>query len=59
MPSLLKLALYLLALTLVVPAFVWAQSTSWRAAWNAWKQFGAWYGGLLLLGLVVWLFMAV
>lgn len=54
--SLLKLAAFLLALTLVVPALVWAQSTSWRAAWGAWRQFGAWMGALYALGFVVWLF---
>lgn len=57
MPSILKLALCLFAFTLVVPAMVWGQSTSWRAAWAAWKQYGTWYGGLLLVGLTVWLGM--
>lgn len=59
MPSLLKLALYLFALTLVVPVFVWCQSTSWRTAWLAWRQFGAWMGGLYLLGLLVWIGMGM
>jgi hypothetical protein len=58
LPSLLKLALFLLALTLVVPALVWAQSTSWRLAWLAWRQYAAWMGALYALGAVVWLFIA-
>jgi hypothetical protein len=57
MPSLLKLALCLAALTLIVPALVWCQSTSWRAAWSAWKQFGTWYFGLLGVALVIWVGM--
>jgi hypothetical protein len=58
LPSLLKLALFLLALTLVVPALVLAHSTSWRLAWLAWKQYAAWVGALYLLGFLSWLFMA-
>ena len=58
MPSVLKLALALFALTLVVPLFVWGNTTSWRAAFTAWKQFAAWMGALYLIGLVAWLFMS-
>lgn len=57
MPSVLKLALYLTALTLIVPLLVWAQSTSWRVAWSAWKGYAAWMGGLYAIGLLVWLGM--
>ena len=53
-----KLALYLLAHTLVVPALVWAHSTSWRLALHAWKQYAAWMGAMYALAFVVWLFMA-
>jgi hypothetical protein len=59
MSSTIKLGLYLFAMTLTVPALVWLQSTSWRLAWHAWKQYAAWMGALYLLGLVVWFFMWV
>lgn len=57
MPKLLLLALCLVGCTLTVPALVWAISTSWREALNAWFAFSAWIGGMLLLGAVVWLIM--
>jgi hypothetical protein len=56
---LLKLALALFVCTLVVPLFVWGQSTSWRAAWQAWKQYAAWMGALYLVGLLTWCGMVV
>lgn len=55
MPSLLKLALCLFAVTLPVPLWVWGMTTSWRAALHAWKQFLVWMGALYAVGLVVWL----
>ena len=57
MPRLLLLGLSLFALTLVAPLWVWAVTTNWRAALNAWKGFGAWMGALYLVGLLVWLGM--
>ena len=54
MSSILKLTLFIFAVTLTVPLMVWAQSTSWRTGWTAWWQFSAWIGGPLLLGVLVW-----
>lgn len=39
MPRWLLLALFLFGCTLTVPAFVWAGSTSWRQALQAWWFF--------------------
>lgn len=55
MPRLLLLALSLFCLTLVVPAWVWCMSTSWRLAWQAWKGYAAWMGALYTVGVLVWL----
>lgn len=57
MPKLVLLALCLFACTLPVPLFVWGNTTNWRAALAAWKQFSLWMGALYLLGLIVWLGM--
>ena len=59
MPSILKLALFIFASTLVVPLMVWGQSSDWRTALHAWKQYSLYLGGMLALGFVVWVFMAV
>lgn len=59
MSSNLLLALFIVGITLVVPLMVWGQSSDWRLALTAWKQYSAWLGGLLALGFVVWLLMAV
>ena len=52
MSSIMQLALSFFALTLIVPLMVWAQSTSWRMAWEAWKAFAMWIGVLLVIGLL-------
>jgi hypothetical protein len=50
------LALFLFACTLIAPLWAWACSGR-RAAWEAWKGFAAWFGGVLLVGAIVALFM--
>jgi hypothetical protein len=46
------LALFLFGCTLVAPLWVWARSGR-RAAWEAWRGFSAWFGGVLLIGAIV------
>lgn len=57
MPKILMLALYLFAFTLPVPLFVWAASTNWRKALEAWAWFGGWMGALYFIGFLTWLGM--
>lgn len=58
MPSIVKLALYLFGLV-VFTALLAAGGSGWRGGWAAFKGFGAWMGALLLLGLFMYLGMAL
>ena len=55
MPPWLTLVLSLTGCTLVVPALVWAQSTSARQALAAWGTYCRYMGALYAIGGVAWL----
>lgn len=57
MSSIVKLALFLCGLVLVT-ALMAAGGSGWKAGFQAAKGFGLWLGGMLLIGLVVYLGMA-
>lgn len=57
MPSIVKLFLCLLALV-AWTGLLAAGGSGWRAGWAASKFFGAWIGGILLVGLGIWAFTA-
>lgn len=57
MPSILILVLFIGGCVLWT-ALLAAGGSGWRAGIQAAKGFGAWIGGLLLLGVIVWAGMA-
>lgn len=58
MPSWLIMALFLVGCVLFT-ALLAAGGSGWRAGIEAFKGFGAWMGGLLLFGFLVWLLMPI
>lgn len=55
MPSWLRLALFIVALTLTVPAFVWLGSQSTRQAFTAWWFFFRYMLAFAVLGGITYL----
>lgn len=54
-PKLVLLGLCLFAMTLVVPAFIWGNTSNWRRAFDAWKENAIYLGALYGIGLLFWL----
>ena len=60
MPSWLKLALFALGCTLVVPLWVLGMSGgNWRQALQAWRFFALLLAGLAVPGMVVWIWITL